>query len=660
MAVPKLAHPTDLLPEVLEETFSFKFPFITQHPKHQRDRRLVGTSPFMIYDRHVNDGQRLKYVASLPSLVDDITRTVDDRLAELKTTETGLLPLRHATRADFLALVKGRTDDEDEEDEEMTTSFLKMRIRYRLSFACLPLVSSWAIHPRAPKYYSALQFYAPNRAEIPPATADSPCEGYKIRFVPRGDVHADVLNSVDDTVKGVMADWYNRDLLTCIFLPVSLDSEKLVQNLDQLSNKGDTLPSPRCATQGFPLSLHHFCVSDDAKTTPWALPLANREAGVCADNSDSGDREPSTAGGIVHPRHLDSLTPSKFQQMKDPTPEGLAHHVWRLAVQNDTTVIVINCGNYERIGIRHRASQTLYLSDMVDLTKPGYGKFYLGVLMSAVDDMLTRYQAFRNQRTAARPTKRSRSPVQKNSEVRRSKRQKLNALLERSRDRLPLNKRDSKMLWNEMTKRPLLLLRFSGGGLNSSVPACCIRTGGSLSPHVQDTIDYSSATFRQSYQPSEYCLLTLNWENSNGITGQVFTGHLQVTLPNGRKLLRNVVAKVAYFRHTRERVRAEYQIYQRLWNHKVKRIPEIYGLFEDVDNLATMLVMERAAYTFRQREPVTKENEVACIDFERDRHAWPLSKRSTTQEFFIATSEGKTLSSLRMESQWSLILIALF
>ena len=82
-----------------------------------------------------------------------------------------------------------------------------------------------------------------------------------------------------------------------------------------------------------------------------------------------------------------------------------------------------------------------------------------------------------------------------------------------------------------------------------------------------------------------------------------------MTLPNGRKLLRKVVAKVAYMRFAQERIRTEYQIYQRLWNHKVKRIPEIYGLFEDADNLATILVMERAAYTFRQREPFTKEND---------------------------------------------------
>ncbi|TFK66618.1 hypothetical protein BDN72DRAFT_880180 [Pluteus cervinus] len=447
--------PYDLLPEVLKETFSFHFSFLTQPPDYRLDKRLVGPSPFMFYDRHVNESRRLRYVASLPSLVDDIIKKVDDRLEELERTGEGQLPMWYGTRAGFGVLTKGS----------------------------------------------------------------------------------------------------------------------------------------------------YTFTGSDAYAAFYSL-----------------------------------------------SPFGL--EVWRLAVQKDTTVIVINCGNYERIGIRHRASQTLYLSDMIDLTKPGYGKLHLGTLMSVVDDALIRYQASCERDRTTRAKKRRHLP--ENNEVRRSKRQKLNILLERSRDLSQLSPQDLKVLWNEILKRPLLLLRFSGGGLHSSVPACCLRAGGALSPYVQDTTDYTSTTLRESYQASECFHLTLDWENSNGRTGQVFTGNLQLTLPNGRKLSRNVVAKIAYDEEAQDLVRHEYQVYRRLWSHGVRRIPEIYGLFEDVDNLATLLVMERAAYTFRQREPMTKENKgllqevqiserSTCMSIVKEIHDAGVVHRDIRAENLVVAQDGRPM-----------------
>ncbi|TFK63807.1 hypothetical protein BDN72DRAFT_963688 [Pluteus cervinus] len=642
----------DLLPEVIEETFSFQFPFITQPQDQQKEMRLFGPAPFMFYDRHVNEGQRLKYVASLPSLTDDITRIVDDRLEELKKTGSRPLPLWHETIIDFAFIFKGARRHINEGDREFTTDVLGYRIRSLLSEACLPLISNWVIHPRAPKYYSTLWF-DDDGSRLPPAGVSTPCEDFKIRFVPLDRVHRDVLDLIPDAIKDVMADWHDRDLATWIFLPLSPDSEQLLRNLDSLwsrAPKRRILASPCCATQGFPVSFDHAPRPGDAKVTPWTLPVVHPSAMPCSVKSDL--RERSAADDTVHPRS--SCHPSsKFLDMKDPTPEGLVHHVWRVAVQKDTTVIVIHCGNHERIGIRHRASQTLYLSDVIDLTEPGYGKLHLGTLMSAVCDTLSRYQAFREKNPVPRTKKRPRSP-EKNEVRRSSKRQRLNHLLERSRVHSLLGQRDSKILWTEIAQRPLLLLRFSGGGLNSSVPASCLRMGSCLSRQVQAPVDHSCNTTGESYQSSEYFLLTLDWEIASGRTAQVFPGYLQLTLPGGRKLLQTVVAKIAYYKEAQERVRQEYQVYQRLWAHKVKRIPEIYGLFEDVDNLATILVMERAAYTFRQREPATKENKgllqevqpserSACMTIVKAIHDAGVVHRDLRAENLVIAQDGKPM-----------------
>ncbi|TFK66383.1 hypothetical protein BDN72DRAFT_859959 [Pluteus cervinus] len=300
--------------------------------------------------------------------------------------------------------------------------------------------------------------------------------------------------------------------------------------------------------------------------------------------------------------------------MKEPTPEGLVHHAWRLAVQQDTTIIVLSCGNYERIGIRHRGSRTLYLSDIIDATRPGYGKLHLGVLMSAVDDALNRYRLYRAKHPISPVTKRALKRPRKADTVgitpdpRRSKRQRVDAFFTKSQDRQLLNKRDTQIMWREMDQRPILLLRFSGGGLNSSKPTCCLRRGRPLSPFTVASDEPLPTKLKSSYQPNEYCLLTLDWNSSSGMTGHVFPGLLRITPPSGRAISRSVVAKISDFAEARERLRREYQVYQHLWSHSIDRIPEIYGLFEDMDDSVTMLVMERAACTFREREPTTKEN----------------------------------------------------
>src|ERR1700722_4056042 len=62
---------------------------------------------------------------------------------------------------------------------------------------------------------------------------------------------------------------------------------------------------------------------------------------------------------------------------------------WTQAVQNDTTLIVIHSGNYEVIGIRHRASQTLYISDVIEpptCSNPAYGKLHTGIYIAAIQD----------------------------------------------------------------------------------------------------------------------------------------------------------------------------------------------------------------------------------------------------------------------------------
>lgn len=62
-------------------------------------------------------------------------------------------------------------------------------------------------------------------------------------------------------------------------------------------------------------------------------------------------------------------------------------------MRQNTTLVIIHSGNLEYICIRHRASQTLYVSDILHvpcLKDPGYGKLQVGLYITAVNDAMRR------------------------------------------------------------------------------------------------------------------------------------------------------------------------------------------------------------------------------------------------------------------------------
>ncbi|TFK66626.1 hypothetical protein BDN72DRAFT_859765 [Pluteus cervinus] len=641
-----------LLPSILNTIFTFKRQLIIPADNDQKDRRLVGVAPLTFLDRHVNEGQSLKHVVLLPSLCTDIQRHVDSTLEELKNQGLGPLPLRLRTWGEF----KDRLNVGLMSDFQFQTMIL---FYYRSIVAtCLPLTSSWVVHPRAPKYFHTI--VSSKKRLRPRGTDNDDTHDYSsIAFPQFSRIRDEVLSSIDDDdVKAALQEWENRDVLTTVFVPLAPHSEQLVRDLDTLAQL-PVLPSASCTTRGYPIVIENGSTCD-ASDTPWTLPLAKAETGTeHAVNA--------TESGVINPNPTPSKASSKFEEMKDSTPEGLAHHAWRLAVSQDTTVIVFNCGNHERIGIRHRGSRTLYISDMIDITQPGYDGRRRGCLkslpkVSVPDDELSNGKI--NQEATSKGEEIV-MPV-----LRRSKRQKMNALRDEARGSSELSKQDSQesttrlyceyeliflqILWKEMSRRSLVLLRMTGNGLNSSYPASCIRTGEPLSPSNPTPPVAALPTWKASYQSSEYFVLTLYSNCGAGATGQVYAADLQITLPTGRKSSRGVAAKLSIFPKGRDQLRHEYSIYKCLWGRGVKRIPEIYGLFEDLDNQATILVMERVAFTFRQREPRTTENQgllkevtqaekVACITIVDIIHRAGIIHRDLRPENLAFGQDGKPM-----------------
>lgn len=68
---------------------------------------------------------------------------------------------------------------------------------------------------------------------------------------------------------------------------------------------------------------------------------------------------------------------------------------WAQAVRVDGTVIVLHSGNQELVCVRHRRSQTLYVSGVIEpseCSNPGYGKLHVGIYIAAIQDAMDRWQ----------------------------------------------------------------------------------------------------------------------------------------------------------------------------------------------------------------------------------------------------------------------------
>ncbi|KAF8918542.1 hypothetical protein CPB85DRAFT_1249375 [Mucidula mucida] len=76
-----------------------------------------------------------------------------------------------------------------------------------------------------------------------------------------------------------------------------------------------------------------------------------------------------------------------------PLCEDYIQKAWVASVKLDTTILTFDCGNFLRFGIRHRQSQTLFLSDLIDIRsckEPAYGGLLLALDVAAAFDAVNR------------------------------------------------------------------------------------------------------------------------------------------------------------------------------------------------------------------------------------------------------------------------------
>ena len=142
--------------------------------------------------------------------------------------------------------------------------------------------------------------------------------------------------------------------------------------------------------------------------------------------------------------------------------------------------------------------------------------------------------------------------------------------------------------------------------LNSPSPAAFLRQGRGIAPGVpcsdSDLLKSKMELRAQEYQAHEYFELLLASDFSSGATGQVHRATIRLTLPDGRLISSSAVVKVAFHDLQRERLRHEYVVYKHLADNGVKSVASVFGLFEDVDDGSSALIMSDAGTSLYERE----------------------------------------------------------
>jgi hypothetical protein len=74
--------------------------------------------------------------------------------------------------------------------------------------------------------------------------------------------------------------------------------------------------------------------------------------------------------------------------------------VWAEAVLQDSTFVIVQCGNYEMICYRFRQQNKLYISDIIEVSEKGYGKLQIGLFLAIYRDALDRAWQISNAESA--------------------------------------------------------------------------------------------------------------------------------------------------------------------------------------------------------------------------------------------------------------------
>jgi len=123
-----------------------------------------------------------------------------------------------------------------------------------------------------------------------------------------------------------------------------------------------------------------------------------------------------------------------------------------------------------------------------------------------------------------------------------------------------------------------------------------------------------------NFRPDEYMILILTSDIAQGATGIIHGATLQVQISDSTYLTGDVVIKLALCIEQKACLRNEYSIYQHLASKHVNGLPTVLGIFDDLEEGPSILIMTHAGTCLHRGQAVSSSTRAALLTILQDIH----------------------------------------
>ncbi|KAK0490414.1 hypothetical protein IW261DRAFT_1555550 [Armillaria novae-zelandiae] len=546
------------------------------------------SSPVTFFDKHLDVSLILKKVTVLPSLISTISDALD-----------GYVSASNSKHESFYS-PRLYLSPEHYHCSEPPKNATDVAERYHNGVhAFLQAASLLVIHPEQPDLKSV--FWMDDGRPASPDVFNSQKHSLKYDAHTRQDM-LERLKSWNLSRKTLLLSMWDNLPELAIWDMYALPGQSVLEDMSGLATL-DIFPWKHCGTSGhrqFTTSAH--VLQPDVSTYPWEMaPILSSDV-VPARANTSHPRRSERLRGRLSARSLPQVPPKKkpahsFKDKKPASPmivvpqpgcgtsryktdaADIIQRAWARAVHSDSTFIIFDCGNFLRVGVRRRKTQTLYISELVDVlhcSNPNYGKLMVAINVAILHDVIERLPLLEpslakgKRRHAGKSRKRPWDNAEAPSPVRRSRRKLEETLNEMSPEEM---KHDSPSFF----RQPDSLGR------------------------------------QPSYRYDTCLTLLVGKKLGRGAIGDVYEAQVLVDMPSGNKAhYPEKIVKLALSEDQKERMRHEYAIYRRLLYGPVPvaagSIPIAFGFFEDIESDVGALILSYngQALAYRSDPPASR------------------------------------------------------
>ncbi|PBL01836.1 hypothetical protein ARMGADRAFT_1158499 [Armillaria gallica] len=559
------------------------------------------SSPITFFDKHLDDSLILKKVRALPSLISTISEALDNYVSAFNSKNESFCSPRL-----YLSPEQYHCSEPPKNATDIAT-------RYRHGASVfLQAASLLVVHPDQPELRSV--FWMDDGRPGSPDGFNSQKHSLKYDACTRKDM-LERLESWDLDRKTLLLSMWDNLPELAIWDMYALSGQSVLEDMSGLATL-DIFPWKHCGTSGHRqfTSSARVSLPDVSKYLLETAPMPSSDV-VPAVVDTAYPRRSERLKGRPSARSLPQVSPKKKSphsfKAKEPASSKIAvpksgrgtsgykvnaadfiQRAWARAVHSDSTFIVFDCGNFLRVGVRHRKTQTLYISELVDVlecSNPPFGKLMVAINAAILRDAVDRAPLLdptliKGKRLhASRSRKRPQDNTETAAPVRRSRRRLGETLDETSPEEIR----------HELLSRNIALLYFQHGNYHSSSPSFFRRP--------------NSLGRQRSYRYDDCLTLLIGKQLGQGSIGQVYEAQVLVDMPSGNvaRYPEKVIVKLALSEEQKERIRHEYSIYRRLLYGPVPvaagDIPTAFGFFEDIESDVGALIISYNGQTLAHR-----------------------------------------------------------